>query len=230
LAEARYFRVIFTNSGASTTTSLFLSVVQDNFNQHYAHRLQDTAGLDITFNNSSLDSVVRLPVINAPIDGQKATYSAGFTFTAAGTPTDVVTLTGSATKTIKITRIELVATQTTAAMREILFIRRSTANTGGTTTTITPAKMDTNNPSATAVLVSYSVNPTAVGTIAGTIKQLKSWIPATNTQANYLTYDFGTRPEQAITLRGTTDIFVINLNSATSNGNSFDVSITWTEE
>ena len=159
------------------------------------------------------------------------TYSAAITgLVAANTATDFFTLTGSATKTVRITRIALTATQTTGAQNNILLIKRSTANTGGTSTAPAGVPHDSTNAAATATVAAYTVNPTALGTVVGTMRSRKVFVGQTTANSDEFIADFGDRNNQSIVLRGTTQVLAINLNSTTLAGNSFDISVEWTEE
>src|SRR6266550_8344389 len=88
------------------------------------------------------------------VDGAKSTYSAAKVGLVPGSSaTDFFTLTGSATKTVRITRITITATTTSATpvALDILLLKRSTANTGGTSTgSPTAVPHDSANPAATA--------------------------------------------------------------------------------
>lgn len=171
--------------------------------------------------------------VNAvPVDGIKNTYSASVLgLIPAATPTDVFTLTGSNTKTIRVTKISFSATQNTSAIRDILLIKRSTANSGGTSTGATAVPHDTNSSSATATALSYTANPT-LGTTVGTIRATKYAIPSTNpnSSSTIVEWLFGDSPAQAIVLRGTSQVLAVNLNGITTAGGSFNINFEWTEE
>lgn len=178
-----------------------------------------------------LDSGERLLVTSAPVDGTKLSYSAGIVgLPAAAMATDIFTITGSATKTIRITRVTITGTQTTATQRDVVLLKRSTANTAGTFY-IAPTKVphDSGNSAATATVRSYTANPT-LGTLVGNIRTRKVYVGLTTGNSDECIWDFGTRPAQAIVLRGTAEVLAVNLNSITSAGNSFDINIEWTEE
>jgi len=172
-----------------------------------------------------------LTVDAVPRDGNIATYSASVTgLVAANNPTDIFTITGDTMRTVRVTYLEVTATQTTAAQRDIQILRRSTANTGGTSVTRTAVKHDTSGPPAAAATVrSYTANPT-LGTLVGTIRARKVFIATTSTNSDEFVLDFGTRPSKAIVLRDSSEVLAINLNGVSSAGNSFDISIEWTEE
>jgi hypothetical protein len=117
------------------------------------------------------------PFVTYIVDTGKATYATtavAFAYAASGT--DIFTITGSATKTIRILRISVTGTQTTGAMRDVLLIKRSAANTGGTSATPTIAPYDSNSSAATAVVRNYTANPSALGASVGTIRAEKFFL------------------------------------------------------
>ncbi len=169
-----------------------------------------------------------------PLDGTKTTYSASITgLVLAATATDFFTITGSGTKTVKVTRVELNATATASAIRDFLLLTRSSANTGGTSTAPTRVSHDSNNAAATATVLAYTVNPT-LGSLVGTIRTSNISIiktgDTTGTTVQTAVWDFGTRPSQAITLRGTSQVLSLNFNGTSAPSSSFNISIEWTEE
>jgi hypothetical protein len=175
----------------------------------------------------------RLITLDVPSDGYKATYSASILgLSATTTPTDIFTITGSATKTVRVTRFVLTATQQTSATRDVQLIIRSTADSGGTSTTQTAVPYDSSSAAATATVLAYTANPTTLGTLVGAISARKMNILATNVTSagDRWEENFGNRPSQAIVLRGTSQQLCVNLNSVTSSGNSFDIYVEWTEE
>lgn len=178
------------------------------------------------------DANGRLITNSVPVDGSKATYSAAIIgLVAANTPTDIFTLTGSSTKTIRVLRAEFSATQTTAGVRDLVLLKRSTANTGGTSTIPTATPHDSTSAVATAVVHAYTANPT-LGTLVGIIRAKKLVIDVTSKSGpvDRVEFFFAITPSQAIVLRGTSEVFSINLNSVTSAGNLIDLFIEWTEE
>lgn len=168
--------------------------------------------------------------ISATVDGFKATYSAAVVGLVPGaTPQDIFTLTGSATRTIRINRVTVTATQTTASQVNVLLLRRSTANTAGTSTALTSVSHDSTNTAATATGLAYTVNPTA-GTLVGNIRARKVFVGTTTGNSDEMSSDFGTRNDQAIVLRGTSQVFAVNLNGIAVAGGSFNIIVEWTEE
>lgn len=166
-------------------------------------------------------------------DGLRATYSASITALAsAASATDIFTITGSSTKTVRITRLEISGQATTAAAAQVVLLVRSAANTSGTSTSPTAVPHDSNSAAATATIKAYTANPTT-GALVGNLKAAYVFLaaPATATVASEpLFLDFGLRPSQAIVLRGTAQVLAINLNGVTVTGGAFDINVEWTED
>jgi hypothetical protein len=164
-------------------------------------------------------------------NSQAPTYSAStLNLVAATTATDLFTITGSATKTVIIKKIEISATQTTAAVGAIVLLKRSTANTAGTSTTLTNVPMDSATAAATATVRAYTANPTT-GTLVGNIKTSKIFIPQTSsTSVTPLVWRFSDGDQAPLVLRGVAEVVAVNLNSVSFAGNQFCISIEWSEE
>ena len=183
-------------------------------------------------NSITVDGIVTV----TPGDGTKATYAASASgIVPAAATTDVFTITGSATKTIRITAITISCTTTAGSgfSANLTMVRRSTANTGGTSTTITAGSHDTNNAAATAVVRSYTANPSALGTANGVIRAHRFSISTAGGAGNIgplNLWEFGSRPAQAIVLRGTSDMLAINLGGVTITSPILSASVEWTEE
>ena len=144
--------------------------------------------------------------------------------------TDIVTITGSASKTIAITRIDIDGVQTTASQIMLFFIRRSTADTGGTSTSPTAVPLSSLSTAATATVLAYTANP-AVGTVVGTVVSNRLFIPgaATTSDAQGLSVAYGALSQQPLYLRGTSQVLAVNLNGVTVTGGLINVNIEWTE-
>jgi hypothetical protein len=166
----------------------------------------------------------------------KASYraSTGY-FTTAASATDVAILNGSASKTVKVTNIWL--TQggvTSGALSKYFVIKRSTANSGGTSTTATSVPLDSSNAAASVSgLKLYTANPTpgsTVGPIADDALYTGSSSGSLADAPRVLIYHADPF-SQACVLRGTAEGLAVNFNGVT-NPQSTSVSITyeWTEE
>lgn len=174
----------------------------------------------------------RIYTNSVPLDGSKLSYSAAIVGLASAVlATDVFTITGSASKTIRITKLEITLTTTagTGVNLNISVIKRSTANTGGTSTILTDVPHDSTDAAGTATVRAYTVNPTVLGTTVGAIRGVKYAVGANNT-IDLITWDFGNRPAKAIVLRGTTETLAINFNATTVVGGSAAIHVEWTEE
>jgi hypothetical protein len=167
---------------------------------------------------------------------RNATYSAGASaFTTAGSATDLATLAGSATKTIKVFNVGYSATQTTQDFQNVTLVKRSTANSGGTSAAMTAVSYDSQDGAATATALRYTANPTT-GTLVGSFRPSKVLIPldvpdrSATAQMEKL-WTFGTANDQkALYLRGTGEVLAINQAGVTFAGNSTSCFFEWTEE
>lgn len=164
--------------------------------------------------------------------GTVSTYAAATTaaVTPAATPTDVFTITGAANKKIKIKHISIDGNQTTAGTINIRLVKRSTANTAGTSTTLTAVPFDSNNAAAAATVRAYTANPTT-GTLVGAIHSEKLFVSTTTGQQEELVLDYtNINNMQEIVLNNANEVLAINLGGVTVTGGSFNFDITWTEE
>lgn len=157
-----------------------------------------------------------------PITGNSniPTYSAAvhnFSNSSAG---DIFCISGSATKTIRVKGIRVSATASAAVNSAVSIIRRSTLNTGGTPTSITPVPSDSNNPSATAVTTAYATAPTA-GTTVGIVRSQKLPIgtaTSTGISPSPALFQFSVYWDQPQVLRGVNEALCVDVDS-TAGGN-----------
>lgn len=161
------------------------------------------------------------------------TYSAIIrNFTPAATPTDIVTIAGAATKIIKILKIELWTTQTTAGVNEFLLIKRSALDTGGTPVSMPAVPLDSRSPAAVATVSNWTANPAGLGTAVGTIEVAR---PAANvttgsTNPSYV-FDFMTATNGSpIVLRSAVEQLALNFNgAAVPAGYVSNINVRWIE-
>ncbi len=166
----------------------------------------------------------------------KQTYSASFpAFTPPATPTTLFSITGSGTKTIRVISMNIGTVQTTAGVNRIYMMKRSTANTGGSSAAPTIVPHDSNNGNATATVLSYTGNP-STGALVGNVAILNVYSPilATGTSAIMQDHPINGHDwllEQPITLRGTGQVLEYNFNGAAlPTGLSVVGNIIWIEE
>jgi len=153
--------------------------------------------------------------------------------TPAATATDVMCLVDSATKTIKLVRVQASADATGAAVIDLYVYKRTAANTGGTATQPALTKLDSADAAATGVINLYSANPSALG--AGTLLVGDHYeIPAVtgNTYASPpWIEDFGNHNAKALILHGTSEQACFSLGGATlPAGLNVYMRFEWTEE
>jgi hypothetical protein len=180
-------------------------------------------GTDVTFAFSGGSGTVLAAV--------PATYSASAVgVTTAASATDIVTITGSASATIHVNRMTCSGTSTAIGAGLLNVVRRSTANSAGTSAALTAVTHDTTNPTASATLLSYTANPT-LGTTVGTIRTAVLNTTPTGTTTYFagpLVFDFSGSP---IVLRGTTQVLAINGNGASlPGGTALSCSVEWSEQ
>lgn len=165
---------------------------------------------------------------------QRPTYRAAVVALAtAASATDFITISGSATKTVQVTRLECNGIASTAATPDIVVLKRSTANTTGTSTSPTATPLDSASPAATAVVKAYTVNPGALGTLIGNIGAVKLPLPLAATGADLTRtamLGIGVGPMQPVTLRGAAQSVALNGNAATlGTGAALDCTAEWVE-
>lgn len=169
-------------------------------------------------------------------EGRKTTYRMsvrGFTPVASATA-PIFSIQGSATKTVRITRVRVSWSCTTGtALPNDISLQKFSALTGGTTgSTPVGAKNDTNNAAQTAICLQYSAVPTTA-TVVGGISAVErmTWLTA-GVAVNVtpgIDWQFGYLNEQALVLRGTAEFFGIVL-AAIGTTPVMSIYIEWTEE
>ena len=168
------------------------------------------------------------------INGTRSTFHyVAQDITPVATATDVLVLTGSASKVIRVTKVSLVGTATAASIYDHYVIKRTAANTGGTSTAKTAAQSDSADSAQTATLSLYTANPASLGTGIA-VEANKTYLSASATPgaaALPIVYTFGTRNDKAIVLRGTSESLAINFGGqAVPSGASLYLNIEWTED
>ena len=220
-------------TGSALIGGVFNTTLPTLTNGEQAAVQVDSSGR-ILVETAPLTTTTLINVNSIPQDSTKATYSAtsAIGFASATNATDIFTITGSASKIIRIVRIAFSAQVTTAGVANVLLIKRSAANTGGTSTAATAVEHDTTDPAATATVLSYTANPSALGAALGTVRAARIFIPTSGTDTSDFVneWDFGTGPDKTIVLRGTAQVLAINLNATTVTGGTWTCYVEWTEE
>lgn len=157
------------------------------------------------------------------------TYSASANVTVAATATDIAALFGNGTTTVAITKIRLTGIQTTTGIVDVQVIFRTAANTGGTSSAMSLSRHEQADSANSSTPISYTANPSALGTAAGTLRRFYLPVGATTSgQSGEYTLEFGDNGKPII-LSGTTQGIAINLNGVTVTGGIFNVVIEWYE-
>lgn len=171
-------------------------------------------------------------VIVTQSPNREQTYSAAATAVIpAANTTDMFTITGSASKTVKIKRIVVTGTSNSDIDIELRLIKRSTANTGGASAVLTAVPHDSLNAAATAIVRSYTANP-VLGTQVGVMVSLKSQIGDNNGPSASIGLPLieSTAQKQDITLHGVNEVLAVNLNGAAKQTNQImSFCIEWSE-
>lgn len=187
-----------------------------------------TTGGAVRTDSSASVTPVSGTITAIPTDGVKSAYSVVMTnITPATSATDLFTIIGSGTKTVRIRNMVLYGSQTTGGVVAVSVIKRSTADTGGTSTTGTAIPWSSTDAAATAVVSAYTANPT-VGTPVGTLSYDIPFIPIV--KDTLFEYNFNLLPFQVYTLNSAAETIAINLNATTVTGGSLTLKISWTEE
>ena len=168
----------------------------------------------------------------------KRTYRAASVFTTpAASTTDFWTIQYGSNK-IKILKIEYCFSGTFATItgQQAFLIKRSTANTGGTATTETNVPVNSASSAASAVVKTFTANPSGLGTSVG---RVKSFCHAGDIYINgsggfsifpsRVVYECGSL-EEPITLNSSGETLAMNFNGATASGTPIAVTVTWQEE
>lgn len=168
-------------------------------------------------------------------EGIAATYRATVSDLApAASATDVTTICGSATKTVKVKYVQASADSTAAASLDFYVFLRTAVDTGGTSSIVVSTSADpTNDPASTAVVRSYTANPSALGTGVMIIGDHYAMPAATSTGYPVTQWmeTFGTRNGKPLTLRGINQCVTFGFNGqAIPAGTIMYANWEWTEE
>lgn len=143
----------------------------------------------------------------------------------AAAATDVFTISGNSKVTTAVTRIWISGSATAAAPMKISLIKRSAANTGGTSTAPSLISADSNDGAAQSALAAYTVNPAGLGTAVGTLMNIDIPIGTATAPSNPVPIDLVMNGMKPIVLRSSTDVLAINLGGATYAGGVISITV-----
>jgi len=165
-----------------------------------------------------------------------ATYRAALAPFSAGTgaTTDIANLTGSATKTIRVTKVTVSSTTATAAVYyDLQLLKTSTASSGGTPVAGTVIPLDSGFAAGTATAQSFTAAPTA-GTKVANVDCTRVFSPISGTPAlgpQPYTFEFGRNGSSALVLRGIAQQLSVQINGVTpSNAQTWNIMFEWVED
>ncbi len=173
----------------------------------------------------------------------KQTYSAVFLGLApAASTTDLICISGSATKNIILRQIKISGSAGTTLSLPVTVLHRASLDTGGTaaSTTANPAntisKRNSGNGTATAVLVAYTANPTIVDTTPTYIDSAQLAVSLTTMATVSIPAVFDWTNNNVGLLqapyipKNSTEQICVNLNATSLATGLLTGSLTWTEE
>jgi len=177
---------------------------------------------------ATISSIVLPPAVTGSTN--VPTYSGtlhNFSNSSAG---DLFCISGSATKIIKVKVIHVSAIASAAVNSTLSVVRRSTLDTGGTPTAVTPTPSDSNNAAGTAVVTGYGTAPTT-GTLIGRIRAQKLAV-GTTSSASFSTvpalFNFSSFWDQAQVLRGVNQAICVDIDA--TSGGIWEIDAEFTEE
>lgn len=171
-------------------------------------------------------------VISDNFEGTKATYSAAVTsFAPVATPTDIMAVCGSSTKTVRVLRWDISGIATTAGTIDVLLIKRAAADTGSTPVAMTLVPNDSSDSAATATANTFTVSNPTINSTVGTVRNIKQPLALAGSVGNPQQWTFGANLDKTVILRGTAQCLAMNLNGGTlPAGTSLDIDVEWSEE
>lgn len=183
----------------------------------------------IIINEQSVDQCDSTGSLYSNNEGRKASYRAvtsGVVVSANGVLLQII---GSATKTVRISRIFCTGILTTAAM-VLIQVQRTTAAASSVSgaVAITPSLLDSGNAAATAVPTSYTA--ATLGTGNKLIASARALYAPASALSTGVEFQFGTRNTQALVLRGTSEWAQVTVATSSYTGALFDIDAEFTEE
>ena len=165
------------------------------------------------------------------VSNKAQTFHVTTLITPAATPTDVLALIGSASRTVYVKRITANCTKTTAGYNFITLAKRTNATTGGTSATVSSVLSDSANATATAEFRTWSTNPTTVGSgVSMTTQYVAFPVSTTVVESRPLEMVWGNQIDQYLVLRGVAQSLSLGFAGQTVTGAICAVSLTWMEQ
>jgi hypothetical protein len=156
-----------------------------------------------------------------------ASYSTNKSFAASST-TDNAVLPGNATNTVLVTRVTVTCTATTAGIQTVTLIKRSAADTSGTSAAFTVVPDDANYIAAVSAPLSYTGTGPSAGAAVGNVDSAQIGCNASATTGPNDVYILDRRLKP-IVLRGVAQELAVNVGNAAITGGTLTVTYEWQE-
>lgn len=172
----------------------------------------------------------------------KITFYMAGNFTPAATPTDLVTIFGSASKTVRVIKFVITTTNTAAGSQQFTLLKRTAANSGGTFVNGNALAADGSDAAATATSYGhYTANPAATGATPGNYAIVRVASPAAvpasfagvvqNAGVDLLALGGDAQLSKPIVLNGTSQGLCLSFGGAALvAGQTHTYQVVWTEE
>lgn len=158
------------------------------------------------------------------------TYSSSALITPASGATDIVFFPGNGTTTVYITKVIISGIATVGRLQDVQVIKRTSANTGGTSSAMSVSQHDSADATPGSTPVSYSANPTSLGTASGVVR--RGYVAlgrSDSTTNNVITFELGDKGRPLI-LRSANQGLSINLSGTTTlAGDNISINFEWYE-
>lgn len=142
-------------------------------------------------------------------------------------PTDAFTISGVDGAQVRIQRIRISGAGAAGGLN-LHVVKRSSLNSGGTSTTPNKVPHDSNDDAAQAIVKAYTANPTSLGTSLGDIRAER--LPLTVNGIGGISFEFGNFEGKPLILNGASELVAVNLAGGILIGATMSASIEWTEQ
>jgi hypothetical protein len=156
------------------------------------------------------------------------TYAAGVQ-NLSGIAGDNLMITGSATTTVRVKRISISSSANAAQTINVNVIKRSSLDTGGTSTTLASVPYDSIDFPAGAVVKSFTATPAPGNQVGSLMRAAQIFINTAGGTPGITVFEFGDDIAQCVILRGSSECLCLNLGSAPTNTPNIGIDIEWTE-
>jgi len=222
---------------ANTTPWLVQGNLSNNGAAAGANRLGTLPGIAQTdYNNGTATTQGRDVGMNCGTDGlcwvaslpaiRPCSYVAAADFTLSST-TDIAVLPGNASNTVLVTGVQFSGIQTTAGILRVQVVKRSAADTGGTSAPMTVVPEDSNCAAGISAPLTYTGTGPTQGAAVGDVDDARIGLMAAATASPNDIYILNLQ-QKPIVLRGTAQQLAITLGGAVTGGTG-DIKFRWIE-